>query len=301
MQKRTVAILLTRGLVDGFSGNRSLPNYKALLEINGLPMVEYVLRSLRGSKVERIFIVQSVDAKLDRFVTPDRKNHFLYYHGPEECYAESLFCGLEAVLNYYGEEVCKSLNLMLVPCDIPLATENNFNSLIELSRRQSSDVWTALIDACALKNKYPDRDFIGLYFCDLKNRYVAQNIKFINGSLLSSSPDVTKPDYLQVMWPEFRVDISKSLDKLCRQRRRKTFIFDIIVEIIQRLVLRGHWLGLLRECFKMQTGRQTTADMARILFQATGLNCGYILSQEVELSYDIDEPGHLITAANLLK
>ena len=130
MTEKTVALLLARGLIRESLRLDDTLLYKAKLQINGRPLTDYVLAALQESDSEEIFIVQGLNEGLESVVTENKKNVFLTCDRESWSYASSLSFGLEKVIEYYGLDEVHRRNIMIVPCDIPVARRENFNFLM---------------------------------------------------------------------------------------------------------------------------------------------------------------------------
>ena len=149
------------------------------------PIIHDAMRSLQESAAEKIFVVQGTDEGLEQAVRYHAKNEFIECDSGRSSYADSLFGGLKKLADYYGlEELCK-IEIMLVPCDIPLANGENVNRLIAANDNKDTDVCTCLIRSKLLKERYPGRDFPRFYCSDLGENYCMQNFVFISGRTLA--------------------------------------------------------------------------------------------------------------------
>jgi CTP:molybdopterin cytidylyltransferase MocA len=302
MERRTAALVLARGrLTDSWQAGRSL-KYKALVPINGIPMVEYVLSALQQSRCEKIFIVQGDDEGLQRAVRTHAKNIFINCDPGMSSYSHSLFEGLKQIAGYYGKGGLPGIDIMMVPCDVPLVNGGTFDRLIEANAQKECDVCISMIKLSQLKEKYPGRNYYGFRYHDLGEAYCIQNFAFISGDSLrvacyggtrrSGGLSHTLPDNMFS-------DFARTIDYFVSLRGRSFLVLLVWWDYIRRLAGRKH----IRECLllldKLRSGRYTTADGKRFIFLATGLMADYIESREVELSFDVDEPGQLAQIQDL--
>ena len=100
MNKRTVALLLARGAMNGAPPSHECHKYKALVPVNGVPMVDYVLSALQASAAEKIFVVQGADERLERVVSGHLKNEFINCDPAGSTYAHSLISGLRKLADF---------------------------------------------------------------------------------------------------------------------------------------------------------------------------------------------------------
>lgn len=296
MEKRTVALLLARGpFTNAFRTPAGL-KYKALLPINDIPMVDYVLHALQQSVSEKIFIVQGMDEGLETAVQYHHKNVFINCTAGESSFSSSLFSGLATLAENYSQDELSRTDIMLVPCDIPLVNSGNFNRLIAENSLKGSDVCVSMIHAGRLKEKYPWRDFRGVYYHDLGDLYCVQNFAFISGDTLNWAYHGGKRkhcDSSYVLPGSMIQDVVATADYFVASREKRCQILLILWEYLRRLITRGY----IRESFlslsKLLNKRYTTGDGRRFIFLASGLVGDYIESKEAELSFDVDKQEHL--------
>ncbi len=128
-RRRTVALLLARGPAGRFAGADGL-RYKALLPVNGRPLAGHILASLQDSVVERIFVVQSPDERLQDVLKAHPKNTFIDIEGHPDSLAWSVAKSLEKLAGFYDAETFSRLFIMMVPCDIPGVLAGDIDKLI---------------------------------------------------------------------------------------------------------------------------------------------------------------------------
>ena len=298
MEKRTVAIVVARGSISKSFKSNTPVRYKALLEINGRPMVDYVLRALQESDVEKVFVVQARDAGLDAVVTRSQKNVFLTCDQEPSSLALTLFFGLRKVMEYYGLDEFHRSNILMVPCDIPLAKKQNFNSLMEMNNRSNSDVASPIVDRRCLEEKYPQRHFRGLYLKDLNSTYTPQQIVFMNGNIFTfkESGNYEKRLAISDLSEDAPSELDRSVERL-RRHRGKAYewphlIFELCL-LLKRRRKKGHLFYSLKLVYDLCRRELTTAQIKHFIYVATGLRWDYLESKEVELSNDIDLPEDL--------
>jgi CTP:molybdopterin cytidylyltransferase MocA len=295
MNKRTVALLLARGAMNGAPPTHECHKYKALVPVNGVPMVDYVLSALQASAAEKIFVVQGADEDLEKAVSGHSKNEFIDCNSNGSSYAHSLFSGLIKLADYYGADELPQIEIMLVPCDVPLVNSGNFNRLMAANDGKDADVCTSLIRSKLVKEKYPKRDFLHFYYSDLGENYCMQNFAFISGRILAMSIYGEKYADDESRWrlkSNLMTYFAAKADTLVSLRQTPCVIPLILVELFLRLVV-DHTLQSLLMMGKLLRRRCTTQDFKKFVFLATGLNADYIDSQEAEISYDVDRPEHI--------
>lgn len=288
--------MLARGpFTNSFRAQADL-KYKALLPINDIPMVDYVLHALQQSVSEKIFIVQGVDEGLETAVRSHHKNVFINCSADGSSFSSSLFSGLAKLAENYSQDELSRTDIMLVPCDIPLVSSSNFDRLIAENSLKGSDVCVSMIHAGRLKEKYPGRDFRGIYYHDLGYLYCIQNFAFISGDTLNwAYHGGTRKNYdsRYVLPDNIMRDVIATADYFVASREKRCQILLILWEYLRRLITRGYIRESLLSLSKLLNKRYTTVDGRRFLFLASGLMGDYIESEEAELSFDVDKPEHL--------
>lgn len=298
MQRQPAAILLTGGRISQSFKLDTPVKYKALLQINGRPMVDYVLRALQESEVERVFIIQEDDEGLDGIVTRSNKNIFLSSEQEHTTLISNLFFGLEKAVEYYGLDELNRRDILVVPCDIPLVKKENLNRLIEAHKhnRNNSDISVPIIDKRHLEHAYPQRRFRGVYFKDLNGTYVWQSPVFLNCAritLKDCEKYKTKTLAISGSHENALLDLGKTIDRL-RSHREKVYQWPhTIYEVVRGLAKNRHLLYALRLTYGLCRRELTTQQINNAFYIATGLRFNQFESKEVEVSADIDRPDHL--------
>ena len=287
--KPAVALLLARGSTDDAS--RPGLKYKALLPLSGRPMADYVLRALQLSEVERIFIIQAEDEPLEKALTPDVKNVFVICGADRPYISDSLICGAESMLDYYGREEMSRRMVMTVPCDIPLARAEDFNHLIRQSRRQDADVFFTGIRLTRLEKAYPGRRYYALYLKDLDGVYATQNICFASGARLGfeSFSDGRRGLAVYDRGGREMLGLVELVEGL-RKRRRGLFLWSLTVYqvLLRRLLALGNLPFVLKLVTDLLRNRLTTQEIQRGLLLAMNLKFGLLESDATAFSGDID-------------
>ena len=297
MEKQTAAILLARGPIGKSFKSYAPLGYKALLEIDGRPMVDYVLRALQESEVERVFIVQCSDEGLDEVVTKSDKNVFLSTDTNPSSYFSSLLFGLEKVVEYYSPDELRRRNILIVHCDTPLVKKESFDSLIEGSECIDAHIIMPIIERRYLEEAYPKRHFRSVYLKDLKGRYSPQNAVFLNGALLvpfrnrerygTKIPDIFGLDEDVVS------EWSRTVDRLRRHRERAYQWPHLVFEVSRLLIKRRQLSHVLRLVYNLCRGKLTAEQIGDVLRAISGLKIDYFKSREAEVSGDVDRPEDL--------
>ncbi len=295
-------MLLARGAMNGAPPSHECHKYKALVPVNGVPMVDYVLSALQASAAEKIFVVQGADERLERAVSGHLKNEFINCDPAGSSYAHSLISGLRKVADYYGPGELPQIEIMLVPCDIPLVTSSNFDRLMKANDGKDKDVCTSLIKSRLLKEKYPQRRFQGYYFPDLDEDYCMQNFAFISGRVLGVALHGPGNDAGDSRYPpNLLADIAATADYLVSLRQTSYLVPMILWQMVWHLAKRRYVLQSLLMLGKLLGRRCSTQDFQRFIFTASGIAAGYIDSQEAEISYDVDRSEHIAALPGLAR
>jgi GTP:adenosylcobinamide-phosphate guanylyltransferase len=299
MEKQTIALLLARGTVSKPLALHTSARYKALLSLNGSPLVDYILRALCESDVEKVFIVHRPDNPLDEIVTKNTKNVFLSCDRDATSYASTVISGAEKIIDYYGLTEIHRRTIMVVPCDIPLVKKENFNALMEANQRKNADFVMPFINIKYLSEKYPERRFRSFYLTDLNGKYALQNISFFNGrifDMIDYKNDVTGRLAISGA-PDLIRDMAKAADRLYRHRQKAYQISHIVYEFLSRLARKRHLLYGLKFIYNLYSGEITSDQISYAFSTMLDINFGIIESRETEFSGDIDLPEHLEAAA----
>ena len=292
MQERTVALVMTGGPADGRFAGRGL-KYKALFPVNGRPLVDYILRALQASAVERVFVLQPDDAALERAVTPHDKNVFLSYDTRERSMGWAVVRGIERLLDYCGRDTLHRRNVMWLPCDIPLVRPDDLDSLVAQSHQPGMTGLFTIIPHRLLARAYPGRRFWNVYLRDLGERFSPQSVLFVDGSHYdyAAAPEyggvrVVVTDAFGDPIPGLVAGVDGMRDGRHGMAGGSGFLYDTSMRILrQGLVAR-----VPRALYEIATRRLTTSRISDYLFQAVRLRFGAIVSQCTAYSADVDSP-----------
>jgi 2-phospho-L-lactate guanylyltransferase (CobY/MobA/RfbA family) len=257
-------------------------------------MVNQVIRALEQSNVEKIFIIQDEDANLQEALTASSKCIFFAKDRHHNSLILSMEYGLEKVAEYYGHPQINQKSIMVVPCDIPLATKDNFNSLIEKAAGKNADVTITIIAEDLIKNRFPLRRFRSFYLADYNDRYTLQMVGFMNGELIlyepSGEPERAKIS-LRGVDDERVIRFKETVDTV-RDHRHHNFRLPRFTDkfAIIWLIKKEYIIYVFRFLFDLIFNRLTMAKVIAYLEGACQVNIAYIVSEEVEISADIDRP-----------
>jgi GTP:adenosylcobinamide-phosphate guanylyltransferase len=291
--------MLAGGIAGGFQ-NGNIPTTKPLLPVRGRPIADYVIEALEQSNVEKIFILQDEDVQIQETLTASSKCVFINRDKHHSSYGLSGLYGLEKVAEYYGSPQINQKSIMIVPCDIPLATKDNFNSLILNAASKEADVTMAIIAEKRLKKRFPQKQFRSAYLADYKAKYLLQSIGFVNGKLIIFKPSGGRT----------RLNISfKGVDAKKLNRAEETV--DIVRDHrhdynkflpfpeVRWIFNKGYISPALSFIFNLILNRLTTAKIVKYLYRACQIEVAFIESEEAEISADIDRPDDFLTVLGI--
>jgi CTP:molybdopterin cytidylyltransferase MocA len=290
-----VAILLARGDCSGFPNARET-RYKALLPVDGHPLAEYTLSALKNSDVEKIFIVQSPEEGLERVIPGSHKYVFVNCTDGLNSMAESLRCGLGAVIDYFGIGGLSRKSIVTVPCDIPLVSTLDFNELIRRYRQQHCDVCFTAIRHHLLKQSFPRRTFRSMYVRDFNEVYSMQNICFASGGILGFNQAGDGRRYVTAFdrCHQPIEGIDRLMDNLRKHRGGllmwPMFLCDLFLKRLAEKRCLRVGLAVIFEALRRQL---TIYKVKQALEAALNLEVGWVESESTALSADVDCPDDL--------
>ena len=292
MQKPVVSVLLTCGGAEHFH-IASDTKYKALLPLNGRPVVDYVAEALCNSQIEKLFVVQCRDEGLEKIFQNHKKIICISCEKQNPTLADSIFCSIEGLLNYYGEDKLADKYIMYVPCDIPAVKPEDFNVLISQVADYDIDFYTTFIDNKLLIKWLPKRHFRSLYFYDLGGYFSEQGINFVSGRLFGFETG-EKDSQNSVIYghnKQILPGLSEIIDDF-RNSRHTTFRLTMFISglLINRLLYRGGIGITFKFVSRWLSHRLTLPLLDEILYRALNIKVGLLRSQSVAFSADIDKP-----------
>ena len=287
--KPTIALVLGGGIAGEFhTGN--VPIIKALLPVCGRPVADYVIRALEQSNVEKIFFIQDEGANLQQALTHGPKCIFFTKAKDHSSLQMSVLFALERVAAYYDPVELDQKSVMIVPCDTPLVTKNNFNRLIEKAAGSNADVTITIIASKYLEERYPSRHFRGIYLSDWQAYYTMQNVIFIDGGFIQYKPagDPGKPYFSFRGWDDVVMKrVEEGINSIENLRHQSLFHGKLF---LLWLLTKGYSSYIFRFLVNLAIKRLTMAKVIELLNGADHMHAAYIESEEVEFSADIDRP-----------
>jgi CTP:molybdopterin cytidylyltransferase MocA len=292
-EKTIVAILLAGGISDEFKTGQ-VPRQKALLPVGGQPVANYVIQALEESHVEKIFVIQDEGANLQNTLLNSPKCVFYNKDQYNNSYSLSMRFGLEKVAEYYG---CPQINhtlIMTVPCDIPLVTGDNFNRLIEKAIHHHADVTLTIIAENLIKKRFPKLHIRSFYLDDFKGRYTLQMIGFTNGELILYEP-YQEPGKAKVSFKgvddERVTKLKETLDTVRDHRHHDYRLPSFTDKFAIRWLVRKEFIVYIGKFLvDLIANRLTMAKVTEYFNGVLQINTAFIVSEEVEISADIDRP-----------
>lgn len=147
----------------------SKASYEALIEIEGKPMLSYVLEALqKSSKINRVVVVGPKE------IIPVLPSDFLWANSKNSL-LENVEVGIDALKD--------SKQVLFLTSDIPLITTKAIEDFLKLCQKRTADLYYSAISKEVVEEKYPDT----------KRTYVKlKEGKFTGGSLVLFNPAVFK-------------------------------------------------------------------------------------------------------------
>ncbi|AKG54122.1 hypothetical protein DGWBC_1486 [Dehalogenimonas sp. WBC-2] len=278
-----IALVLARGGIEEFPEHSHL-KYKALMPLAERPLAAYVIEALRLSAVERVFVLVEREMRLDQHITPDARIHLIDHDGPSASVAEGLAFGLTAILDYYGG--CMDKTIMILPCDIPLATADEFNELIMKAQRSESDLLLTFIKERLIQAD--GRHHRTLYNPELKDQVASQNVNFINAARLKLASD----GKLLVSGRDGRLigGIDRAMDSM-RRKRKGILLWPILIWqlFVWRMIKNGYTLQLIRAFYRLLSRKMTIEDVKKYFYMAYRVQFAVMESRFPSFSSDVDD------------
>jgi len=148
-------------------GNGTIP--EALIDINGKPMVEYVIEALRSSAaIEQIYVV----GPFAELTSALQEHHVTVIAG-----GESVFENIKIAL----ETVQPRGKVLIATCDIPLLTASAVNDFLKQCQQTEADLYYPIVSRAANERVYPG----------VKRTYIRlREGVFTGGNLILFKPEI---------------------------------------------------------------------------------------------------------------
>ena len=296
--KSTIALVLAGGFAEGFN-NGNEPVYKALIPVNGRPLAYYVVKALEQSNVEKILILQEEGANLEAVLPPNSKCVFLTKDKNHTSLRKGVVFALEKVAEYYGNSGLDTRCIMVVPCDTPLATKDNYNNLIGKANLIMADIIITIVAEKLLTARFPQRKFRGVYLADRFATYTMQNIIFINGEFIRDNPSESlgNPKFTFRGWDQSVFNrVLGGINDVEGMRHQSNFYDKLF---LTWLFTKGYTSYIFKFLVAFAFRRLTRENIIKYLSGADQMRAGIIESEEVEFSGDIDQPDDFETVLGI--
>jgi hypothetical protein len=201
-----------------------------------------------------------------------------------------VFFALEKVAKYYGDSELNKKWIMIVPCDTPLVTKENFDQLINKAATKDADMIITIIAAKHLEKQYPQRHFRSLYLSDYKGRYTMQNVIFVNGEFIQFKPS-GESRKLKFTFREWDEDVLKRVEEginSVENLRHNSHFHNKL--FLLWLLTKGYSSYVIKLLVNLTFRSLTMAKVIEYLNGADHMQTAYVESEEVEFSADIDQP-----------
>ncbi|AZR74525.1 hypothetical protein BBF96_14700 [Anoxybacter fermentans] len=137
------AILLAGARNQGPLRECSQSEYEALIEINGIPMIEYVVRAARNARsVERIAVVGPVE-----ILRPYLKDQVDFLIESREQIVENIKAGIETLKS--------NRKILILTSDIPLISAETIDLFVSHCKSCDADFYYPIISKEANQSKFP--------------------------------------------------------------------------------------------------------------------------------------------------
>lgn len=179
---------------------------------------------------------------------------------------------------------------MVVPCDTPLATKQNYNQLIRKANLMMADIIITIVSEKLLSARFPQKKFRGVYLADLIANYTMQNIIFINGEFIRDNPCASSgsPKFTFRGWDQRVFNrVFGGINDVEGMRHQSNFYDKLF---LTWLFTKGYTSYIFKFIVALAFKRLTREKIISYLSGADQMRAGIIESEEVEFSGDIDRP-----------
>ena len=288
--KPVVSVLLTCGITSRFPEFGNI-KHKALLPLQGRPIVDFVATALCNSQVEKVFVVHEPDEDLSKILTGHEKIIFVECNKPNPTLTDSVICSVEKLFKYYGENELNQKQIMFVPCDIPLVKAQDFNALISQTFNNDADYCFTVIKNSLLKEEHTGRHYRKVHFNELGDDYSFQSIIFIRSrnfrmpEVIGSSPGATVSDN--------RSGSVENLLKRMEDIRKHRHSVIGWVRFAYRITGKAGVTLSLQILFDLLRNSCTETKFGQAIYRTLNVKVAIVESQSATFSLDIDKPADL--------
>lgn len=144
------AIVLAGGVPDTQSSlyPHTKGGPKALLDIGGKPMIQWVLDALDGADTIKNIVVVGCEGKQSEIAS----NKIIAYERSSDDIIQNFRRGAEAVLEHNAD----SRSVAVVSSDIPLITSEIVNWVINTSLKTDDDLYYCVVDQSQMEKRFPN-------------------------------------------------------------------------------------------------------------------------------------------------
>jgi len=260
--------------------------------VGGRPVADYVIRALEQSEVEKIYVVQEEGANLQQVLAAGSKCTFLTKDKNDSSLAGGFLFAMEKIAQAAGSSAPQKM-IMVVPCDTPLVTKDNFNVLIGKAAGKAADMIITIIAARHLEKRFPEKHFRSVYLAEYKENYTMQNIIFIDGDFIQFKPG-GEPGERNFNFRGWDAAVMKRvLDGInsVENLRHQPHFHDKL--FLLWLLTKGYTSYIFRFMVDLAFRRLTMVRAIRYLNGADHMHSAFIESEQAEFSADIDHPQDL--------
>jgi CTP:molybdopterin cytidylyltransferase MocA len=289
-ERPVVAVLLTCGINNCFPEFENI-KYKALLPLQGRPIVDFVSTALCGSKVEKVFVVQEPEEDLKKVLTGHEKIIFAECKRPGPMLIDSGMCGFEKLIDYYGENGLNQKQIMFVPCDIPLVQAQEFNALIDRAINIDADYCPTVIRNSLVDEGHTGRHFRKIHLNELGGDYSFQPINFVRSrnfripELIASFNGTSASDN--------RGSFTQKILKISEDARKDRHSVIGWARFAYRIAGKGGVVLSLQLILDLLRNRVTESKFEQAISRTLSVKVGVVESQFPDFSLDIDKPSDL--------
>jgi CTP:molybdopterin cytidylyltransferase MocA len=203
---------------------------KALLEIAGRPMIQWVLDALSGARtIRRVVVVGLSDQVALHCVKP---LSFLPNQG-------SMLANLEAGVRWVLDQDAGTPYALLVSSDIPTITPAAVDWVIETSLQTDHEVYYSVIPQAAMEQRFPGSK--RSYFRFKDGTFTGGDLTLVATQVITHVPPAIK-DLIEARKNVFQQAAIIGLDTLFRFATRQLAVADVERVCRQRLGVRGRAL-----------------------------------------------------------
>jgi len=186
MTRDTVALIPAGGTIRLIPNENPTP--KALMQVYGRPLLDYIVQALEQSSVEKTFIIQDHGVDLQASLSPAAKVVILEKDRDITSTGLGFIDALRRIARTYGPEEIKQKNILILPCDLPAVTASMIDQLVPQAVISHADLYITYLASELVKRRYPQKRFYKFYLADKKGWFTVPFVYFINGEFFEFHP-----------------------------------------------------------------------------------------------------------------